>query len=64
MLSRLLWASHSYQIGHLPYDGLLAVSLFMPVGMQLLGLGIILGRGRLGGKLSGWPWQLRQIKQL
>ena len=63
MFSRLLWASHYYQISHLPYDGLLAVSLFMPVAMQLLGLGIILGRGRLGGKLSGWPWQTKQVKQ-
>jgi hypothetical protein len=63
MFSQLLWASHYWQIGHLPYYNLLSISLFMPVVMQLLGVGIILGRGRLGGKLSGWPWQVRQMKQ-
>jgi hypothetical protein len=64
ILTPLLWASHYWQIGHLPYFGLLSINLFMPVVMQVLGIGIILGRGRLGGKLSGWPWRVRQIKQL
>lgn len=55
--------SRRIQIGQLPYTGLLAISLFMPAAIQLLGLVILLGRGRLGGKLSGWPWQQQQVKQ-
>jgi len=63
MLSPRLWASHYWQIGHLPYFSLLSISVFMPGVMQLLGVGILLARGRLGGKFSGWPWQMRQMKQ-
>jgi hypothetical protein len=63
-LSPHLWASHYWQIGHLLYLGLLTISWFMPVAIQFLGLGVFVMRGRLGGKLSGWPWQTKHIKQL
>jgi hypothetical protein len=64
MLSHLLWDTHYFQIGHLPYYGLLSISLYMPVVMIFIGLGILLARGRLGGKLSGWPWQKQQKRQI
>jgi len=63
MLSQLLWTSHYWQIGHLPYYDLLSSGLFMPVVMQVLGVAILLGQGHLGGTVSGWPWHMRQTKQ-
>src|SRR5947209_8064521 len=63
IFSHLLWGSHYWQIGHVPYDNLLSISLLLPIVMQLLGLGIILGHGHLGGKLSGWPWSMKPLKQ-
>jgi hypothetical protein len=63
MFSQALWDSHYFQIGHLPYYGLLSSSLYMPIVMIFLGSGILLAHGRLGGKLSGWPWQKQQMIQ-
>ena len=63
MLTHLLWDSHYFLIGHLPYYSLLSISLYMPTIMLFLGLGILLAHGRLGGKLSGWPWQKQQKQQ-
>jgi len=64
MLTQLLWDSHYFQRGQLPYYNLLSISLYLPVMMQFLGLGITLARGHLGGKLSGWPWQKQQKRQI
>jgi hypothetical protein len=64
MFSLSLQHAHYYlQIGYLPYYSLLSISLYMPTIMLFLGLGILLTRGRLGGKLSGWPWQKQQKQQ-
>jgi hypothetical protein len=57
LLSQQLWASHYWQDGHHPYLGLLSVCVYLPTAMQILGLGIIVMRGHLGGKISRWPWQ-------
>ncbi len=62
VIERNLFLGHFWYVGNRPYSFLIDSVFFLTVLIQISGFLISILRGRLGGRISCWPWK-RQISK-
>jgi hypothetical protein len=63
LVVRSLWASGYWQLGNRPYHEISDMFFLVLLLTLVLGGCLALAHGRLGGTVSGWPWQIKHVKQ-
>jgi len=61
IIGRNLWNANFWHIGNRPFSSLLDALLSLALLIQTSGFLILLLQGRLGGKVSRWPWQRKLV---
>lgn len=61
IIERNLWNIHFWHIGNRPFSSLFDALFFLALLIQISGFLIPLLQGRLGGKVSRWPWQRKLV---